>query len=80
MGLIYLIQKSNIRILAGYRPERSTIGQMFTVEQMLTKCLEYNVNVYIRRVQPTRRNVSQFIYFCKTLYMIQTGFPSIFRS
>ena len=22
---------------------------------------------YIRRVQPTRRNVSQFIYFCKTL-------------
>ena len=24
--------------------------------------------------------VSQFIYFCKTLYMIQTGFPSIIRS
>ena len=26
----------------------------------------------IRRVQPTRRDVSQFIYFCKTLYMFQS--------
>ena len=34
----------------------------------------------IRRVQPTRWNVSQFIYFCKTLYMFQTAFPSIIRS
>ena len=34
----------------------------------------------IRRVQPTRCNVSQFLYFCKTLYMFQTGFPSIIRS
>ena len=33
----------------------------------------------IRRVQPTRCNVSQFIYFCKTLYMFQTGFPPIIR-
>ena len=31
------------------------------------------------RVQPTRCNVPQFIYFCKTLYMFQTVFPSIIR-
>ena len=36
--------------------------------------------LYIRRVQPTRCNVSQFIYFCKKLYMFQTVFPSITRS
>jgi len=33
----------------------------------------------ILRVQPTRCNVSQFISFCKALYMFQTGFPSIIR-
>jgi len=32
------------------------------------------------RVQSTRRNVSQFIYFCKTLYMFETVFLSIIRS
>ena len=32
------------------------------------------------RVQPTRRNLSRFIYFCKTLYMFQKVFPSIIRS
>ena len=36
--------------------------------------------LYIRKVQPTSCNFSQFIYFCKTLYMFQTGFPSIIRS
>jgi len=35
---------------------------------------------YICRVQPTRRDFSRFICFCKTLYMFQTGFPSIIRS
>jgi len=35
---------------------------------------------HILRVQPTRCNVSQFIYFCKTLCMFQTGFPNIIRS
>ena len=35
---------------------------------------------FLRRIQPTRCDVSQFIYFCKTLYMFQTGFPSIIRS
>ena len=35
---------------------------------------------HTRTVQPTRCDVSQFIYFCKTLYMFQTGFPSIIRS
>jgi len=34
----------------------------------------------ILRVQPTRCDISQFIYSCKTLYMFQTGFPSIIRS
>jgi len=46
--------------------------------------LEYYMNEwkweYIRRVQPTRYNVSQFIYFCKTLYMFRKVFPSIIRS
>ena len=47
--------------------------------------LSYVVRFYLqhvsaRSVQPTRCNVSQFIYFCKTLYMFQTGFPSIIRS
>jgi len=37
------------------------------------------VHEEVRRVQPTRCNFSQFIYFCKTLYMFQTGFPSIIR-
>jgi len=35
---------------------------------------------YIHRVQPTRCNVSTFIYFCKTFYMFRTVFPSIIRS
>ena len=35
---------------------------------------------YRRRVQPTRYDVSQFIYFCKTMYTFQTAFPSIIRS
>jgi len=34
----------------------------------------------LHRVQPTRCNVPQFIYFYKTLYMFQTVFPSIIRS
>ena len=39
-----------------------------------------NMALNIRRVQPTRCNVSQFLYFCKKLYMFQTGFPFIIRS
>ena len=35
---------------------------------------------YIRRVQPTRWDIYQFIYFCKMLYMFQTVFSSIIRS
>ena len=33
-----------------------------------------------RTVQPTRCDVSKFLYSCTTLYMLQTGFPSIIRS
>ena len=36
--------------------------------------------IVIRGVSPTRCDVSQFIYFCKTLYMFQTGFPFIIMS
>ena len=32
---------------------------------------------FIRNVQPTRCSISQFIYFCKTLYMFQAVFPII---
>ena len=35
---------------------------------------------FLRTVQRTRFNVSQFIYFCKTLYMFQTVFQSIIRN
>ena len=35
---------------------------------------------YILRVQPTRCDVSQFIYFRKTLYMFQAVFPPIIWS
>ena len=35
---------------------------------------------HLRRVQSTRYNVSQFIYFCKTQYMFQKVFPSIISS
>jgi len=34
----------------------------------------------ILRAQPTRYEFSKFIYFCKTLYMFQTVYPSIIRS
>ena len=34
----------------------------------------------IRRVQPKRCNISYYVYFCMTLYMFQTVFPSIIRS
>jgi len=34
----------------------------------------------IRKVQPTIWDVSQCIYFCKTLYLFQTAFPSVIRS
>ena len=37
-------------------------------------------SLYIRRVQPTRCNVSQFIYFRRTLCMFQMVFLSIIRS
>jgi hypothetical protein len=32
---------------AGFRPGRSTIDQIFTVKQMLEKCWEYNISVYL---------------------------------
>ena len=53
----------------------------FALLNSLSK-FNYHMSVhrqYIRRVQPTKYNVSQFIYFCKTLYMFQTVFPSIIR-
>ena len=34
----------------------------------------------IRKVQPTGCNVSQFICFCKAVYMFRTVFPSIIKS
>ena len=35
---------------------------------------------YIRRIQSKRCNVSQFIYFCKTLYVFHKVLPSIMSS
>ena len=40
-------------------------------------CLSCELVILFHRVQPTRCSVSQFIYFCKTLYVFQTIFPSI---
>ena len=41
--------------------------------------LQLERNLFTHRVQPTRCDISQFIYFCKTLYMFQAVFPSIIR-
>ena len=38
------------------------------------ECPVFQNCVSNRTVQPTRYNVSQFIYFCKTLYRFQTVF------
>ena len=46
--------------------------------RMCTAVLSFPL--HICRVQPTRCNVSRFIYFCKMLCMFQTVFPSIIRS
>jgi len=42
--------------------------------------IRHRIINYICRVQPTRSDVFQFIYFSKTLYMFQTVFPSIIMS
>jgi hypothetical protein len=58
----------------------------FTVGQMhICRIKEFNIHrcvhrYYILRIQPTRFDASQFIYFCKTLHMFQTIFLSIIRS
>jgi len=46
----------------------------------LTTSTDRTLGDDIRRVQPTRWNVSRFVYFYKTLYMFQTVFRSIIRS
>jgi len=51
-----------------------------TVRLKLYQAVKKTRNLGVRRVQPTRCDVSQFIYFCKMLYMFQTVFPSIIRS
>jgi len=60
---------------------------MIGVSKYVTSCVQEGNSVllskcrlYFIRVQPTRCKVSQFIYFCKTLYMFQRGFPSIIGS
>jgi len=40
----------------------------------------YQSDLGVLRLQPTRCDVSQFIYFYKTLCVFQTVFPSIIRS
>jgi len=55
-----------------------TAGARFLRDKAVA--LGETIRDHILRVQPTRCNVSQFIYFCTTLYMFQTVFPSIIRS
>ena len=45
----------------------------------LTKLSVANITVFSHSTT-NKCDVSQFIYFCKTLYMFLTGFPSIIRS
>ena len=47
---------------------------------VLTFILNATTCLTILRVQPRRCSFSQFIFFCKTLYVFQTVFPSIIRS
>ena len=42
--------------------------------ETLHTALVVQIRSCVLRVQPIRRDVSQFIYFCKTLYVFQTGF------
>ena len=53
--------------------------QNMKYKQTLIKLYIFS-NLFVLRVQPTRCDFSQFIYFCKTLYMFQTVFLSIIRS
>ena len=46
------------------------------VRLKLCQAVRQTRNLGVRRVQPTRRDVSRFIYFCKMLYMFQTVFFS----
>jgi len=55
---------------------RGTVTTCFNLATSTDKTLGDD----IRRVQPTRCNVSRFVYFSKTLYMFRTVFPSIIRS
>ena len=64
-----------LRIRLQYKAKSSVILFCVEGETAVIKDLRF-----IRGVQPTRCNVSQFIYFCKTLYMFQTVFPFIIRS
>jgi len=55
------------------------ISRVFSSHQYFRISFICRKHFHIRTVKPTRYNVSQFIYFCKTLYMFQTVFPSIIR-
>jgi len=64
-----------------FLPSQGNNVQNFTGQKM--KCPKYKNAQRIkqpRRIQQTRCDASQFIYFCKTLYMFQTVLPSIIRS
>ena len=50
------------------------------IKPVFIKIWSYKHNDFLLRVQPTRCDFSQFIYFCKTLYTFQPVFPSVIRS
>jgi len=50
------------------------------VSNILSLCASLSMINHILRVQPTRCDFSQFIYFCKMFCMFQMVFPSITRS
>ena len=54
---------------------RSVVDRNVVMRSMTVSSKCHNT-VRVRRVQPTRCDVSQFIYFCKTLHMFQTGFSA----
>jgi len=76
-ALWYLLQLQTLfQKLTKLKPKSELLSGLILSTEDETRLL----SAHIRRVQPTRCDVSQFIYFCQTLYMFQTVFPSIIRS
>ena len=58
----------------------NTVAGYLNLNGTVYVCLKLTTTFYILSVQPTRCDVSQFLFFCKTLYVLHAVFPYIIRS